>query len=192
MRQFTRRLSTLLALSLTMVFFLCGCNSAPVDQQSNATEAAIPENTELAWFEENVPEPEVTEEILALKQEISTVGEAMDYLSGRFSQLYMGSGLDANSIIMHNSAQESIQPSQESLCTHQVAPILTYLLEDDMDVFYLLAYADMANIHTVLCIQYEDHYEILDPARQMPAYWDDIHMPTGTFDSLESYADALF
>ena len=191
MKQFTKRLCILLAVILTMVFGLCGCTSSNVEQP-NVTEATAPQDPELAWFEENVPEPEVTQEILALKQDISTVEEAMEYLSGRYSQLYMGSGLEANSMVMHMSAQEGIQPHQEVLFTHQVAPILTYLLEDDLDAFTLLAYTDMANIHTVLCIQHEGHYEILDPARQMPADWDDLCMPTGTFDSLESYAEAVF
>ncbi len=191
MKQFIRKLCILLAISLEMVFLLCGCTPA-TDGQPNVTAATTPEDPELAWFEENVPEPEVTEEILALKQDISTVEQAMEYLSGRYSQLYMGSGLEVNSIVMHNSAQESIQPFQELLFTHQVAPILTYLLEDDLDVFTLLAYTNIADIHTVLCIQHENHYEILDPARQMPANWDSICMPTGTFDSLESYAEALF
>lgn len=192
MKEFTRKLCTLLVISLTMAFLLCGCTSSNDDQPNVIETTTPPVDPELAWFYENVPEPEVTAEIVALKQEISTVEEAMDYLSGRYSHIGLGTGWEADSVVMYFSAQENLQPYQDVIRAGDVAPIITYLLEDDLDVFTLLACDYRLFPYTVLCVQYDDHIEILDPVDQMPADWDDFRMLTGSFDSLESYADALF
>ena len=176
----------LLCLLLAAALLLCGCGG----------EKSSGGNTAENWFSQNIPEPEESADVKALKREISTVEEAVDYLRGQYPQFYGCCGSEYGDLYMHGSGQEMLQRSEMATC--DIAQVLAYLLEDDLEVYVLMAYGYFPEgncrmgPYTVLCIQREDHIEIVDAANDLPTERDNVRPLTGTFDSLEQYAEKLF
>ena len=177
----------LLCLLLAAALLLCGCGGG---------EKSFGGNTAENWFSQNIPEPEESADVKALKREISTVEEAVDYLRGQYPQFYGCCGSEYGDLYMHGSGQEMLQRSEMATC--DIAQVLAYLLEDDLEVCVLMAYGYFPEgncrmgPYTVLCIQREDHIEIVDAANDLPTERDNVRPLTGTFDSLEQYAEKLF
>ena len=112
-----KKTGKLLCLLLVAALLLCGCGGGKSGGGNSG------EN----WFSQNIPEPAESNEVKALKQEISTVEEAVDYLRGKYPQFYGCCGSEHGDLYMHGSGQEMLQRSEMATC--DIAQVLAYLLE---------------------------------------------------------------
>jgi len=184
-----KKVGKLLFLLLTAAVLLCGCGGGGTSGDVTG------KNPNMKWFYDNIPEPVESGAVKALKEEISTVEEAAEYLRGHYPQFFGCCGSEYGDLYMHGSGQEMLQRSEMATC--DIAQVLAYLLEDDLEVNVLMAfgYFPEGNCrmgpYTALCIRYEDHIEIIDAANDLPAERDNVRFVTGSFESLEHYAAAL-
>lgn len=157
--------------------------------------------TEQSDFEEVTEYVEV-EECVLLKQQISTVDEAIAYLDSKHSDLMMSAHGNNPETDPHNfwtlcsGAETVVRQNFECVGRSDIVQALTYLLDDNLEIYTVIGFAHSEcggiPMRAINCIKTATGYQFIDPVLKMQGDLGSRYgtkLPEATVSSIEDYVE---
>ncbi len=207
MRNFTAFALAFCLLSSFVLF--SGCNSSEPTYSAAIGNEIVESSPEHNDIEQNTPplnheciSPERSyPKAEALREDISTVDEAVKYLDQRFPTLWMSLHFNngQDNINWLRSAEEILEGEElDEAGRSCVASAAAYLLGDDMDISTLICFWNDGMgggpMKAINCIKGSDGWEFIDIAKRMSGDEASRYgalLPEGKFASIEDYISAV-
>ena len=144
-------------------------------------------------------------ESLALRAEISTMEQAIEYFNNRFPDLIMGVYCADDRLDYYwieNGYTQCLNPSDWVMDRAAVVNGITYLLSDDMEIYTVIGFRHIRGQIdpygmpqlAINCIKTEDGYAFIDPVKGMQGDISsrrDAILPEATVSSIEEYVHLI-
>ena len=138
----------------------------------------------------------------ALKSEVTTIDEAIDYLDNRFPELWMSAHFNngQDDIYWLRSGEEILEDEEFNEAGRScIANAAAYLLSDDMDISTVICFwndgMEGGPLKAINRIRTDDGYEFVDIAKKMSG--DEMSrygglLPEGRYASMDEYVSDVF
>ena len=144
-------------------------------------------------------------ENLALRAEISTMEQAIEYFNTRFPDLIMGVYCADDRLDYYwieNGYTQCLNPSDWVMDRAAVVNGITYLLSDNMEIYTVIGFRHIRGqidpygmpVLAINCIKTEDGYAFIDPVKGMQGDISsrrDAILPEATVSSIEEYVHLI-